>query len=51
MISLPTYYGYESYASNGGSCQNAGYEFSIYGKPVNRNFKWEDKCQLFKIRQ
>ena len=40
-VSLPTYYGYESYASNGGSCQNTGYEFNIYGKPVNRTFKWE----------
>lgn len=40
-ISLPTYYGYEYYASNGGSCQNTGYEFSIYGKPVNKSFKWE----------
>ena len=27
-VSLPTYYGYEYYASNGGSCQNTGYEFT-----------------------
>ena len=40
-VSLPTYYGYESYASNGGACQNTGYEFNIYGKPVNRTFRWE----------
>ena len=40
-VSLPTYYGYESYASNGGACQNTGYEFNIYGKPVNRTFGWE----------
>ena len=39
--SLPAYYGYETYASNGGSCQNTGYEFNLYGKPVNRTFKWE----------
>jgi TonB-linked SusC/RagA family outer membrane protein len=47
-VSLPTYYGYESYASNGGSCRNAGYEFNIYGKPVNRNFKWEANASFSK---
>ena len=40
-FSLPTYYGYESYASNGGSCQNAGYELNLYGKPLKGTVKWE----------
>ncbi len=46
--SLPTYYGYETYASNGGSSQNTGYEFNIYGKPVNRTFKWEINASFSK---
>ena len=47
-ISLPAYYGYELYASNGGSCENTGYEFNIYGKPVNRTFKWEVNASFSK---
>lgn len=39
--SLPTYYGYDTYVSNGGSCQNKGIEFNIYGKPVIRDITWE----------
>ena len=47
-VSLPTYYGYESYASNGGSCQNTGFEVSIYGKLINRTFKWEADARISK---
>jgi len=40
-VSLPEYYGFDTYYDNGGSCQNNGFEFSIYGKLINRKFKWE----------
>jgi hypothetical protein len=38
---LPSYYGYDSYMLNGGSCQNQGVDLSIYGRIINRTFKWE----------
>ncbi|KPK83561.1 MAG: hypothetical protein AMS27_12510 [Bacteroides sp. SM23_62_1] len=49
-VSLPVYYGYGSYASNGGSCQNTGFEFNIYGKPINRTLKWEINTTFSKYK-
>jgi TonB-linked SusC/RagA family outer membrane protein len=39
--SLPAYYGFNTYISNEGSCRNNGLEFNIYGKLIDRTFKWE----------
>jgi len=39
--SLPAYYGFDTYISNGGSSQNNGFEINIYGKLIDRTFKWE----------
>ncbi|MFO7670483.1 MAG: SusC/RagA family TonB-linked outer membrane protein [Bacteroidales bacterium] len=47
---LPVYYGYESYMLNGGSCQNRGMEYSLYGRIVDRNFKWEIDAHFFTYR-
>ncbi len=40
-LALPTYYGYDSYMFNGGSCQNQGVELSVYARIINRTLKWE----------
>ena len=40
-VSIPSYYGFEEYISNGGSCQNKGYELGIFGKILNGDLKWE----------
>jgi len=39
--SIPAYYGFDEYISNGGSCQNNGFEFSLYSKLINKKFQWE----------
>jgi TonB-linked SusC/RagA family outer membrane protein len=38
---LPNYYGFESYMSNGGSCENRGIELMAYGKIFNGSLVWE----------
>ncbi len=38
---LPSYYGYDSYMNNGGSSLNKGVELSVYGRIIDRTFKWE----------
>jgi TonB-linked SusC/RagA family outer membrane protein len=48
--SLPTYYGYRYYISNGGSCQNNGFEFSLYSKIINRKFQWEISANYSQYR-
>jgi TonB-linked SusC/RagA family outer membrane protein len=40
-VSLPEYYGFDTYLTNGGSCRNRGFEFSAYGKVIDRRFRWE----------
>ncbi len=40
-VLLPEYFGFNTYINNGGSCSNKGFEFSFYGKLLNRKFKWE----------
>ena len=39
--SLPSYYGFGDYITNGGSCRNKGAEYRIYSKLTDRTFKWE----------
>jgi TonB-linked SusC/RagA family outer membrane protein len=39
-VSLPEYYGFDTYFTNGGSCLNKGFEFSAYGKVIDRTFQW-----------
>jgi len=40
-VMLPAYYGFGTYMNNSGSCQNKGFEFSVYGRPVDGTFRWE----------
>jgi TonB-linked SusC/RagA family outer membrane protein len=47
---LPKYYGFNSYMNNGGSCQNTGFEFSIYGKPIDGNFRWEVDANISRYK-
>lgn len=44
---LPKYYGFESYMSNGGSCENRGAEFQVYGKIVDNTLVWEMDANVF----
>lgn len=38
---LPEYYGFESYVTNEGACENRGTELSVYGRILNRPVMWE----------
>jgi len=50
ITSLPAYYGFDKYISNGGSCQNNGFEFNIYGKLIDRAFTWEISANYSKYK-
>jgi len=39
--SLPSYYGFNTYVSNGGTSQNNGFEFNIFVKLIDKAFTWE----------
>jgi hypothetical protein len=41
FIDLPNYYGYNSYVSNGGECQNNGIDLNAYWRIINKKFKWD----------
>jgi len=49
-ISLPAYYGFDTYISNGGSCQNTGFEFNIYGRVIDRAVIWELNANFSQYR-
>ena len=49
-VSLPAYYGYEQYLTNGGSCRNRGLEGSLYGRIFNGDFQWEMNATMSKYR-
>jgi TonB-linked SusC/RagA family outer membrane protein len=48
--SLPKYYGFESYVSNEGSCENKGIELSIYGKVLSSPVRWEVDAVFSRLR-
>jgi TonB-linked SusC/RagA family outer membrane protein len=49
-VMLPAYYGFETYMNNSGSCQNKGFEFSVFGKLVDGTFRWEINTNISKYK-
>ena len=49
-VLLPTYYGFDTYMNNSGSCQNKGFEVSVYGRPVDGTFRWEIDANISKYK-
>ena len=49
-LSLPKYYGIDTYIVNGGSCQNKGYDLSAYGTIIRRPFRWEADVNFSKYK-
>jgi TonB-linked SusC/RagA family outer membrane protein len=48
--SIPAYYGFDEYISNGGSCQNNGFEVRLYSKLINKKFQWEITANVFQYK-
>ncbi len=38
---LPQYYGYATFLSNGGTCENRGIELNLYGRILTGRFQWD----------
>jgi TonB-linked SusC/RagA family outer membrane protein len=49
-VSLPEYYGFDSYLTNGGSCRNEGFEISAYGRIIDRSFYWAVDANFSRYR-
>ena len=47
---LPSYYGFNKYVTNSGSCSNIGSEYRVYGRLINRTFKWEINADFSKYK-